>query len=833
MNPLLLFKSLLIPIIIILLVCSELSYTPYDKGYVGDYSFSLQADNDTLYPFFPYHFKYTSGSDSFTKFLFYADSSGIIDTNFFNINLLPDSLGFYFTSPFIGTVGIIGVRPNMNCDTFQYEFYVKKPFEINYTVILPGCDTVQLYLLNSFDISMDCYKKVIWFLDSFSIDTLSPYDTLVYPLSLRKDHNVSVKCFDWQNNCFSVDPYTIHENRESQMSVFAPASIISGDSVHITFRLKDHKGDTGTLKINYNGKLKSVPLYFGESDTLSLKTCLGIAEKPGTLKFEAVYINSMGIPQKRNVAIFVEPSYLKNIISGVILRPSVIYDKESVTISVQVNLTPSGKECDRYYWSFDGDTIWDTITSMPKITRKFTGDSLRLAVLCSAPDKFFSDIFRKTIAIDPGIPVISDLLIPDEPLYYGKSLNFKIWASDNQGGMVDSFKIQIINSKKDTFVNISDKSDISISVDSEFCGNVSVSAQVRDSSGHWSQLYKAENPVNIDRGFPIIYFLKFTDTVWLVNPAYMHFGGEDLNGTLTKAIIDWDDSIIDTIEINNNRFSGVFKHTYKIPGNKIRNVKASFIDNDNLMVKDSIRVLIHEGNPMVKAVTSSLSHRQNNIVYVRDEQNPNNRKPVFDGRISFSIESSDSNGVVVKHYCDIDSPFSIEGAIGQSFSDLMQFEFCDNDSWFFTSKHPLVKTVLFAVDNDGLCGSDTFFISIDRPPSSDLEIMLPADGDTIITKPINFIWSGGIDNIDSLNTRFALTLKYHFDSLNYVYKDSLFWDGLLKDFKDPGTVSLRFKIPINEDIGNHLTDITPVKFRIIVSDRLGQRVYGEINCFEE
>ena len=74
--------------------------------------------------------------------------------------------------------------------------------------------------------------------------------------------------------------------------------------------------------------------------------------------------------------------------------------------------------------------------------------------------------------------MIYDVVTTDQKIYTGKPFMVRIRAEDNPGGMIDSFKIKLNNPVGDSIVFISDQSNLIITTDSCFYGNITLHAQV-------------------------------------------------------------------------------------------------------------------------------------------------------------------------------------------------------------------------------------------------------------------------------------------------------------------------------------------------------------------
>ncbi len=591
------FSGCFLIISILLFTCSDLPYSPFDRSYNGDYSFGLQINKDTLYPFTTYVFHFTSGADSFIDFSFYTDPPGVMDPFFFHSRKSSDSLGFYFTRPFSGNILITGLRKNEISDTFPIELSVSDPARIQHNRVISSSspDTIKTFLLSGNQFNSEQIKNVIWFLDTIAIDTLSVDDTCNIAAYSSEDLIISASLSDWQGYRFFTPPCTVL-NRQFQMDIrvegpLHPLTI--GDTIILSLNIDSYQGDSGTLIIESRIDTANIPSVFLIAHN-SFSVNIGLADSSGIFPLKILYINSEGITYKQNHYLTIEPDFRKTIISGVSAFPSTIYDRQQVTLSVHAGLSPLGSVCNRFYWSFDGDLQWDTISEKPEITSSFTGDSLHLRVCCSDSVGFFSNVYKISLPIELGLPVIHDVVITDEKLYTGKPFVVRIWAEDNPGGLIDSFKIKLTDLAGDSIVFISDQSSLILTTDSSFFGSVILQAQVKDSSGHWSEPFILPDTLEISRGFPSIVSLKFLDTVWLAQPAMLLLEAVDYDGILSMVTIAWDDSFTDTISCNKSGFSGVFRYTFVTSANEYRMVRVNITDNNGLQTGDSIMVFIHD-----------------------------------------------------------------------------------------------------------------------------------------------------------------------------------------------------------------------------------------------
>lgn len=596
------FSESFLIISILLISCSDLPYSPYDRAYKGDYSFDLQINKDTLYPFTPYLFHFKSGTDPYTDFVFYTDPPGVVDPFFFHSRKNSDSMVIYFTRPFSGNILITGLRKNQYSDTFKIELSVSDPAKVKFIRVISIPDTIKTFLISEDQFSFEQVKNVIWFLDTIAIDTLSVNDTCTFPVFSPMDLILSASMCDWQGYRFSTPPCTVLSYQfQKEIRVTEPYHPLTiGDTVILSLSLGSSQVDSGSLKIESPFDTTIITTIFLIARNVLLNVNIGLADRSGVIPVKIEYTDSEGFVYEHIHYLTVEPDFRKRIISGVSTVPSVIYDRQQVTLLVHAGLSPSGNACSRFYWSFDGDLQWDTVSSEPRITCSFTGDSLRLVVCCSDSAGFSSNIYRVSFPINPGLPLVYDVAITDQKLYAGKPFMVRIWAEDYPGGMIDSFKIKLTDLSGDSMVFISDQSSLIVTTDTGYFGNVILEAQVKDSSGHWSEPFIMQDTLEISRGFPGIISMKFLDTVWIAKPAMLLVEAIDHDGKLSMITVSWGESFIDTVICSESRFSEVFRYTFNSPSTGSRVVKVNIIDNSGLMTSDSIMVFVDDKSPVTE-----------------------------------------------------------------------------------------------------------------------------------------------------------------------------------------------------------------------------------------
>ncbi|NLE02747.1 MAG: hypothetical protein GX640_23015, partial [Fibrobacter sp.] len=393
---------------------------------------------------------------------------------------------------------------------------------------------------------------------------------------------------------------------------------------------------------------------------------------------------------------------------------------------------------------------------------------------------------------------------------------------DNPGGIIDSYKIIITTTTEDTFIRVSKNNILSITIDTFFCGSNSITALVKDHSGHWSKPFKYPVPLEISRGFPEIKALTIIDTAWYLKPVRLRFDAIDYNGTIKSVIIDWGDSRIDTIKSKEALIAIDRDHIYSSnPEKTSRNIRISVTDNDNNTTTENILLQLHSGIPSIAVSSSQFTCVSNDTVYIQNNTYEN-RFEVFQV-ISLHYTSSDSNGIPLYFYCDIDSPYSYTFNDAEGFTvraDSMQFEskFSYFGNSIFSTDSPPVKAVLFCIDNDGLVGTDTFFIRTYTLPA--ITIIKPAEGDLLSRSNLSVIWTGGVDQFLLLDTKFKLTIQCTSpQTASYSTKSE--HTGYLKDIvSSVSPYEFTFKVDSSQILS--IPSGASVFIQLEVFDRLGQ-----------
>lgn len=101
-------------------------------------------------------------------------------------------------------------------------------------------------------------------------------------------------------------------------------------------------------------------------------------------------------------------------VSFISVDPSILYWKQTITFSAIAGTQVPGKTLEKYQWSFDGDTIWDTVTATPNIQHIFSGDSAKVVLRVIDNEDVVSNIYRlKNMPVGRGEPIIEAVTIFD------------------------------------------------------------------------------------------------------------------------------------------------------------------------------------------------------------------------------------------------------------------------------------------------------------------------------------------------------------------------------------------------------------------------------------
>lgn len=100
-------------------------------------------------------------------------------------------------------------------------------------------------------------------------------------------------------------------------------------------------------------------------------------------------------------------------VSFISVDPSILYWKQIITFSAIAGTQVPGRTLEKYQWSFDGDTIWDTVTATPNIQHIFSGDSAKVVLRVIDNEDVVSNIYRLNMPVGRGEPIIEAVTIFD------------------------------------------------------------------------------------------------------------------------------------------------------------------------------------------------------------------------------------------------------------------------------------------------------------------------------------------------------------------------------------------------------------------------------------
>ena len=376
----------------------------------------------------------------------------------------------------------------------------------------------------------------------------------------------------------------------------------------------------------------------------------------------------------------------------------------------------------------------------------------------------YSNTSAVSLLIGDGRPSVSKIVITPSTIYYNKEVQFTAFATPLPGKTIEEY-LWIFDD--DTVRTDVDNVTHSFKDDS-----AKIALKVIDNNGIESKIFEVSKP--IDMGEPVVESIVLSDTAWIKDTMTFKVMMSDPDDMIRYAFISWGDDKKDTVDVNFT--SGILnvKHNFLDSGLYEITIVA---EDTNGIISEPVgkSVMVHEGRPSVEVMAFKYYqpnwgayHDTLETIINNDTMITPALMPPGDHGIMIKVKaySSDMNGDV-KHY-------SIQNILP---FDTATITWSDSNVINFITSTTDGPVVLLCKDDDGLIGSDTFFIKVDIPINNLLVIVSPAMWDTV-TGPFVLEWEGGIDIEDSMQTRveirtiynnFQDTLVYAVDTVKNFY----------------------------------------------------------------
>ncbi len=369
---------------------------------------------------------------------------------------------------------------------------------------------------------------------------------------------------------FSLTPFTIH------------------------FLLKENFRELTTLRYRLLKDTQSIVSDSLDVDTSNVSVAF-TPQEPGTYTVEAWVVDEAGVYSDTiQMSILILDS--RPAVSSVLRSPNSIHWGQTVelTIIAQPSLTESAIK--EYYWNFGADE-WDT-TLTPSVKRIFRDKSVELTVQVRDRDGVKSAPYSTTLDIVEWSPGVESILLPDETLFAQKSFSVRITATDNPGGLIDSFLLSLTGA--DTVLTFgAQERDVVVVLENDQYGEYKLSAMVRDSTGQWSDEFGLPEPIVIQRDIPVVDgVVVCTQKKYIYSPFAVRVDAEDNAGGQI-------DSFAITLSLNDTAFTFVSKERdlnvvidnfgeYTISA-KVLNSNNNWSDEYTL----SEKIVIDQGRPQI------------------------------------------------------------------------------------------------------------------------------------------------------------------------------------------------------------------------------------------
>jgi hypothetical protein len=357
--------------------------------------------------------------------------------------------------------------------------------------------------------------------------------------------------------------------------------VISGDSAAMT-------GDTLSFKLNQTSdaisgdNVKNVLWFIDtmKADSENFKSSANISF-PRKGKF---IVKAVCVDWKNNI--MTADSMAVNVYTNYYRILSITPQKSECLIndSADVNIKLTGAKADTgsLFVVFGKDTIHKSITfSADTVTdsiRRFTGKNKGTIEITA----WFLNKYGKTtpslkasleIIDSTGLPTLTGVRISPDTIYKNHKVSITILSiPSSTDAPVTEYNWEFDGvSAKDTVSKIPSKSFV-VKDDTLIC-----SVSVKDSKDAVSKPYSVRIPVN--PGIPEIISVKKDDTACWKIPAVFNIKARDPDSLLKNVIINWADSMIDTIKLNTKDTTVQVSHKYMLmPSAGNYNISLTAID---------------------------------------------------------------------------------------------------------------------------------------------------------------------------------------------------------------------------------------------------------------
>ncbi len=466
---------------------------------------------------------------------------------------------------------------------------------------------------------------------------------------------------------------------------------------------------------------------------------------------------------------------------------SLIYDRCPVNLTAYAHEIKPDVRITTYYWSFDGDTVWEDSTFSATISRIFNSPgSYNILIQCKDSLGFRSTVVSKNIIVVDGAPVVDSITQVDTIVFVKKQFRLKIHARSVSNTRIDTFIVLMFRGN-DTIstVNIFDVFKLA-TTDTSSAGTWMLSARCRDTLGRWSA-FSSPFLLNIHKGIPAIERFTLPDIIWYNDSLPYTIAWNDSDGTVRKVKINWGDGCSDSLSVNAERDSVAVYHRYRITTPPTVSIKIT--DDYGLQSDINLEIPLRIGRPVIKPETKLLLREYYGYIdtlkfmIIGDTlfcPAIENFTYLF---IDFYVDAFDTNGTVIRKTAYLPNPSADDRTIIDTL-DISDDSIISIAAYYmgpYSPDSPAVMITLSCIDDDSLEGRSNFWLRTVGPPTPVTDISISAYHDTLSDSEVYISWIGGFDWRDPFSAVSVTIRLFGNYNVSEGYQDSIVWTGPLSD----------------------------------------------------
>ncbi|MFP4243201.1 MAG: hypothetical protein ACLFTW_14635, partial [Chitinispirillaceae bacterium] len=207
------------------------------------------------------------------------------------------------------------------------------------------------------------------------------------------------------------------------------------------------------------------------------------------------------------------------------------------------------------YWSFDGDTLWEKTTSGISANRVFKSPG-KVLLNARYQNSISSYHYSCSLTVLDGSPEISNVSVENHDLYSSSPLSVNVDARVPFGSIRGYIATVKSGDRQKTVSSPLAPLEITTGIAGPCTLSVSVIGP-----GHDTVTYDNTVPLEIEDGSPVIDSV-IGDSVFIPEDFTLKVAASDIDGNLSRMIIDWSDGVVDTMPLSGSRATISASHKY-------------------------------------------------------------------------------------------------------------------------------------------------------------------------------------------------------------------------------------------------------------------------------